>query len=58
MAKRKRTSVRRIAKVKAVELKESTVAEIATVQNSLTVQADRGTTEESSAVEAVKKIAK
>ncbi len=55
MAKRKRTSVRRTAKVKAVELEESTVAETATVKESLTVQAEPGTPEENSAVEAVKK---
>ncbi|HOC94294.1 MAG TPA: hypothetical protein PKH33_18230 [bacterium] len=55
MAKRKRVSARRIAKVKAVKQEVLTVAENATVKESLTVQAEPGTPEESSAVEAVKK---
>lgn len=55
MAKRKRTSARRTAKVKAVEHEVSTVAENATAKESLTVQAEPGTPEENSAVEAVKK---
>jgi len=55
MAKRKRTSVRRIAKAKAAKPEVSTVAENATVKESLTVQAEPGTPEENSAVEAVKK---